>query len=304
MENLGPYLDKFSESGKRVLERALDETRRRDQHFISPEHVLYALMNEEADLFNAAMHELSINPQDIRLAVEKRIENSRKHIGRGFRIAPETTEIFKYSMDRARSQNRRVIEANDIIYTLKTNRFDLLNDVLQNPEGDVRPSSARRIDSADNRSSFQSQLQNEASNFLTHFSLKKLVENNASPSGLLFAKPAGGGVGGGFSGLSGGNSEQTTHIKHETTFACWIKPEDFDKFDEAEFVSSLKKDVENNLNESSLKITETKSPTASSFRFEYGKGKVKGQIDVSGEMKNGYYELKAMVVEKSNQKTK
>lgn len=40
MENLDPYLDKFDESGKRVLESSLGETRRREQHFISPEHIL------------------------------------------------------------------------------------------------------------------------------------------------------------------------------------------------------------------------------------------------------------------------
>lgn len=295
MENLEHYLDKFSESGRRILEGALNETRRRDQHFISPEHILYALMREEADLFNATMHELSIDPQDLRLAIEKRLENSRKHTGKGFRVAPVTTEIFKYSMDIARSQNRRVIEANDILHTLTTNILDLLNDILQNPEGDVRESNASSIEAAEHQSHFLSQLKFKSSNFLTYFSLKELVENNASPSGILFAKRAGGGIGG---GLSGGDSEQTTHIKHET-FACWIKSEDFDKFDEAEFVSSLRKDVENSLNESDLKITENNSANSSSFRFEYKNGEMEGQIEISGEMKNRYYELKAMATEKS-----
>ncbi len=64
MENLEPYLDKFSESGRRILESALNETRRRDQHFISPEHILYALMGEETDLFNATMNKLSIDPRE------------------------------------------------------------------------------------------------------------------------------------------------------------------------------------------------------------------------------------------------
>jgi len=40
MGNLDPYLDKFSESGRRILEGALDETRRREQYHISPEHIL------------------------------------------------------------------------------------------------------------------------------------------------------------------------------------------------------------------------------------------------------------------------
>jgi len=34
MEDLDHYLDEFSEGGRRVLEGALDETRRRNKHFI------------------------------------------------------------------------------------------------------------------------------------------------------------------------------------------------------------------------------------------------------------------------------
>lgn len=246
------------------------------------------------------MQELSIEPQEIQLAVEKRLENSRRHTGKGFRIAPETTEIFKYSMDFARSQNRRVIEANDILYTLTTNRFDLLNDILQNPEGDTRASNTSPINPADNQSRFLSQLQIKPSNFLTEFSLKEMVKKNNSTTGLLCAKRSTGGVG---FDSSGGNSEQTVHNKHET-FGCWVKDVDSDKFDEEEFISSLKKDVEDSINQSGLKITETNSPNSSSFRFEYESEKMKGQIEISGEMKNGYYELKVMAVEKSVQKTK
>ncbi len=299
MENLESYLDKFSESGKRVLESALNETRRREQHFISPEHILYALMIEETDLFNAAMHHLSIDPQDIRLAVEKRLENSRRHTGNGFRIAPETTEIFKYSMDKARSENRRIIEASDMCFVLATDKYSLLDDILQNPEGSVPVFKTSRMGMEENQSNFLSQLQIKPSNFLTEFSLKNLVKKNISPSSS-FANYNIGSHGG---GLSGGNSEQTTHIKHESLH-CPIKSLDSDKFDEEEFISSLRKGIEDSINQSGLKITETNSPNSSSLRFEYEFEGMKGQIDISSEIKNGYYELKAMAVEKSVQKTK
>ena len=109
MTDLEAYKDKFSETGKRVLENALGESRRRDQNFVSIEHILFALAEEENELFNLTMRDLSVDPRSVRLSVEKRLENSRQHIGKGFRIAPETTELFKRSMDRARSQGRRVI---------------------------------------------------------------------------------------------------------------------------------------------------------------------------------------------------
>lgn len=132
MTDLDAYKDKFSESGKRVLEGALNESRRRDQNFISVEHILNALAEEETELFNSTMRDLSVDPRSVRLSVEKRLENSRQHTGKGFRIAPETTELFKRSMDRARSQGRRIIEASDIFYVLTTDERSLLNDILQN----------------------------------------------------------------------------------------------------------------------------------------------------------------------------
>lgn len=134
MENSDPYLEKFSESGRRILESALNETRRREQYFVSPEHILYALMTEETDLFDAALHNLSLDPQEIRLTVEKRLENSRRHTGKGFRIAPETTEIFKYSMDKARSEGRQTIEASDMCFVFANDKPNLLDDTLKNPE--------------------------------------------------------------------------------------------------------------------------------------------------------------------------
>jgi ATP-dependent Clp protease ATP-binding subunit ClpC len=132
MTDLDAYKDKFSESGKRILDGALQESRRRDQNFISIEHILNALAEEETELFNSTMRDLSVDPRSVRLSVEKRLENSRQHTGKGFRIAPETTELFKRSMDRARSQGRRIIDASDIFYVLTTDERSLLNDILQN----------------------------------------------------------------------------------------------------------------------------------------------------------------------------
>ncbi len=86
--------------------------------------------------------------------------------------------------------------------------------------------NTNRISIEDKQSHFLSQLQTASSNFLTQFSLQELVKKNNSPSGLLFAKRNMGGISG---GMSGGDSEQTTHSKHES-FACRIESKDSDNF--------------------------------------------------------------------------
>src|SRR3954470_21573782 len=132
MADIDAYKDKFSETGQRVLETALGESRRRDQNYVAIEHILHAVTSEEDDLFTSTMRDLSVDPRTVKLLIEKRMEASRQHTGKGYRIAPETTELFKRAMDRARSQGRRIIEASDIFYVLTTDERSLLNDILQN----------------------------------------------------------------------------------------------------------------------------------------------------------------------------
>jgi ATP-dependent Clp protease ATP-binding subunit ClpC len=132
MVDLGSYKDKFGESGQRILDHALSESRQRDQNFVSVEHILEALMHEEPDMFNSAMRELSLDPIVVKIAIDKRLDGSRQqHVGKGFRISPDTTDLFKRAMERARNQGRKVIEATDIFSAL-TNHDSLFVEVLKN----------------------------------------------------------------------------------------------------------------------------------------------------------------------------
>ncbi|MCA1638797.1 MAG: ATP-dependent Clp protease ATP-binding subunit [Acidobacteria bacterium] len=185
MADLDAYKDKFSESGRRVLEVALDESRKRDQNYISTEHILHALANEEAELFNSTMRDLAVDPRSVKLLIEKRLDASRQHTGKGFRIAPETTNLFKSSMDRARSQGRRVIEASDIFYVLSNDERSLLNDVLQNlgvPAEEVAQTARTRIRKLEKEEE-RVRKKYELPSYLKHFgvSLNKLARQDKIP---------------------------------------------------------------------------------------------------------------------------
>jgi ATP-dependent Clp protease ATP-binding subunit ClpA len=131
MADLGSYKDKFGDSGQRILEHALSESRQRDQNFVAVEHILQALMHEEPDMFNSAMRELSLDPITVKIAIDKRLDSTRQqHVGKGFRISPDTTDLFKRAMERARAQGRKTIEATDIFSAL-TNEDSLFVEVLR-----------------------------------------------------------------------------------------------------------------------------------------------------------------------------
>ncbi len=131
MVDLGSYKDKFGDSGQRILEHALSESRQRDQNIVSVEHILQALMYEEPDMFNSAMRELSLDPIIVKIAIDKRLDTShQQHVGKGIRISPDTTDLFKRAMERARAQGRKTIEATDIFSAL-TNHDSLFVEVLE-----------------------------------------------------------------------------------------------------------------------------------------------------------------------------
>src|SRR3954454_10742895 len=185
MADIDAYKDKFSDSGRRVLETALGESRRRDQNYVSIEHILHALAFEEEDLFSSTMRDLSVDPRSVKLLIEKRMENGRQHSGKGFRIAPETTELFKRAMDRARSQGRRVIDGSDIFYVLTNDERSVLNEVLQNlgvPSEEVAQTARTRIRKREKEEE-RTRAKYELPSFLRHFgvSMNKLARQDKIP---------------------------------------------------------------------------------------------------------------------------
>src|SRR5712672_225590 len=130
MADLEAYKDKFSESGQRILQNALTESRRRDQNYISVEHIVSALSQEDPALFNSTMRSLALDPINVARAIEHRLDTARQHVGKGVRIAPDTTDLFKRALERARSRGRKTIEATDIFDVLS--KYDsLFVDVLR-----------------------------------------------------------------------------------------------------------------------------------------------------------------------------
>src|SRR5438874_11732510 len=137
MADLEAYRDKFGDSGQRVLQNALTESQRRDQNYIGVEHIIQALASEEPELFNSTIRSLALDPTMVTRAISTRLDNARQHVGKGFRIAPDTTDLFKRAMERARSRGRKTIEATDIFEVLSKpdSLFtDMLRGLGANPE--------------------------------------------------------------------------------------------------------------------------------------------------------------------------
>jgi ATP-dependent Clp protease ATP-binding subunit ClpA len=121
MNNLVVYQNKFAASGLRVFERALQESRRRKQNYVSLGHLLIALDVEDGGSFRylvgklRADHGLTADVIPAEQAVGKLMESSPKYEGEGVRIGPETKDFLRRAVKIARSNQRQKIEAADLV---------------------------------------------------------------------------------------------------------------------------------------------------------------------------------------------
>jgi ATP-dependent Clp protease ATP-binding subunit ClpC len=106
--------NKLADSAERVVDRALDEARRRDHALLTNEHVCLAFAQVEWDMFGQVMRDLNMNPHEILQALEEHLRVLPSVPGRELRIAPSTKLLFKLALLNASRSGRHSVEATDL----------------------------------------------------------------------------------------------------------------------------------------------------------------------------------------------
>src|SRR6187455_2917028 len=106
--------NKLAESAERVVDRALDEARRRDHALLTNEHVCLAFAQVEWDMFGQVIRDLELNPHEILQALEEHLRLLPSVPGRDLRVAPSTKLLFKLALLHASRSGRHTIEATDL----------------------------------------------------------------------------------------------------------------------------------------------------------------------------------------------
>ena len=114
MEDFDIPQSKLAESAERVVDRALDEARRREHALLTNEHVCLAFAQVEWDMFGQVMRDLSLNPHEILQALEEHLRVLPSVPGRELRVAPSTKLLFKLALLHASRSGRHSVEATDL----------------------------------------------------------------------------------------------------------------------------------------------------------------------------------------------
>jgi len=128
---LGPMTDKFSETGQKVIYRAIEVSKSHDHNFLSVEHVFTALSDVESELFTEAMQSVGIDPPAVSHLLEQELTQPRQYVGKRMYIADTVRDLFNRALKRARSHGRQQIESYDLLATLFTDQNGKPADILR-----------------------------------------------------------------------------------------------------------------------------------------------------------------------------
>jgi ATP-dependent Clp protease ATP-binding subunit ClpC len=123
--------DKFSETGQKVVRRAIEVSKSRDHNFLSVVHLFTALGEIESALFSETMQAVGIDPHSVTRQLEQELAKSPIHVGRKMAIPEPTRDLFNRALRRARSQGRQQIESYDLFATLFTDQSGVPAEILR-----------------------------------------------------------------------------------------------------------------------------------------------------------------------------
>src|SRR6476469_291330 len=114
VEDLDISPSKIAETAQRIIDRAIEEARRREHTLLTNEHLFLAFAQVEWDMFAEVMRDVDLNPHTILQAIEEHLHLMPSFAGRELRVSPATKLVFKLALHHASRAGRQTIEAADL----------------------------------------------------------------------------------------------------------------------------------------------------------------------------------------------
>jgi ATP-dependent Clp protease ATP-binding subunit ClpC len=115
MIDLSNYKDYLSEKAHQVLASAIEESQKRQHHYLGVEHIFLAFLEVERMLFEDIADKLKVSPRKIINSLQEYLNSPKQMVNDGIKVPPSTKTIFKLAWDSAVSSGRRVIETTDLL---------------------------------------------------------------------------------------------------------------------------------------------------------------------------------------------
>ena len=114
VEDLDISPSKIAENAQRIIDRSVEEARRREHAQLTNEHLFLGFAQVEWDTFAEVMRDVQANPQAVLQAVEQHLRIMPSSRGRDLKVSPPTKLVFKLALHHASRAGRPNIEASDL----------------------------------------------------------------------------------------------------------------------------------------------------------------------------------------------
>ena len=118
VEDLDISPSKIGETAQRIIDRAIEEVRRREHGLLTSEHLFLAFAQVEWDLFAEVMRDLELNPHTVLQAIEEHLHLMPSSAGRELCVSPASKLVFKLALHHASRAGRQTVEAADLFAAL------------------------------------------------------------------------------------------------------------------------------------------------------------------------------------------
>jgi ATP-dependent Clp protease ATP-binding subunit ClpC len=170
MIDLSNYKDYLSEKAHKVLASAIQESQKRQHHYLGVEHIFLAITEVESNLFAEIAAKLNFSPREVVLSLREYLNSSKQIWGGGMKVPPSTKAIFKLAWDSAINSGRKVIETTDLLKAIFQEGQNVPVRILKGMG--VEPNAASRIISVETKV-----LDEKSEDFKKRFDLPPYLNN-------------------------------------------------------------------------------------------------------------------------------
>ncbi|MFQ5329548.1 MAG: AAA family ATPase [Thermodesulfobacteriota bacterium] len=123
---------RFTPKAQKVLEGAVEESKKRNHFYLGVEHIFLSFATHESLLFMEIMEDLKVDGREVLSFLNEHLSIPRQYsVEAGIKIPHGTRNIFKLSMEEAERWGRSEIDSADLLIAIFQDSHNLPSKVLQ-----------------------------------------------------------------------------------------------------------------------------------------------------------------------------
>jgi ATP-dependent Clp protease ATP-binding subunit ClpC len=131
VEDLDSLVGKLTEGAQRVIDRALEESRRRQHPLLTTVHLWFAVAQTEWDLFAHTMRDADVNPHDVVRAIQEHLRHLPAFQDCKVRLSPAIKLVCRFALYHAGRAGHAGVEAADLLLALFEERHGVPASILR-----------------------------------------------------------------------------------------------------------------------------------------------------------------------------